>query len=122
MEIGTQLRKLRDQQKKTTRDMAAEIGVSQSTYTDWELDKSSPSLKNYFKIAEAFEITPVKLMSYLAGNTLNVLPDQKIEIAVLTEKVETLSQYTLLLGNENKLIRNELKNMMNLIINKRVNF
>ena len=98
--------------------MAVKIGVSQSTYTNWENDKSSPSLNNYFKIAEAFEMSPEKLMLYLTGDTSNILSDQETEMAELTEKVETVSQYAMLIGNENKLIRNELKNMQD-VINQR---
>jgi transcriptional regulator with XRE-family HTH domain len=115
MIIGTQLRKLRDQQKKTTRDMAINIGVSQSTYTDWEHDKSSPSLKIYLKIADAFEVSPVRLMSYLVGETSNVLSENATEMAELKEKVENLSQYTMLLGEEKKLLMIKIDNLLDQI-------
>lgn len=70
MEIGTLLRKLRDKHKFSARTIAEKTGVSQSTYTDWENDRTSPSLKNYIKLAEAFQITPVELMNHLTGSSV----------------------------------------------------
>jgi len=67
MYIGTRLRKLRDRQRVTTREIADRIGVSQSTYVGWENDKSSPSVRVYMRIAEAFEMDPVQLMTYLTS-------------------------------------------------------
>lgn len=67
MYIGTRLRKLRDRQRVSTREIADRIGVSQSTYVGWENDKSSPTVRVYMRIAEAFEMDPVQLMTYLTS-------------------------------------------------------
>jgi transcriptional regulator with XRE-family HTH domain len=78
MEIGASLRKLRDTRKFSSRLIAERIGVSHTTYVDWEYEKSSPSLKNFFKLAEAFEMTPVEMISYLAGGKIVEHPNPNI--------------------------------------------
>lgn len=67
MEIGTLLRKLRDHRKVSSRLIAEKVGISHTTYLDWEHEKSSPSLRFFFRLAEAFEMTPVDMMSYFTG-------------------------------------------------------
>lgn len=69
MEIGTLLRKLRDRMRISSRDLAKMIGVSHSTYLDWEHDKTSPSLRSYMRLAGAMGISPVELMAYLTQQT-----------------------------------------------------
>ena len=78
MEIGAFLRKLRDTRKVSSRLIAEKIGVSHTTYMDWEHEKSSPSLKNFLKLAEAFEMTPVDMMSCLTGNKFFEQPNPAI--------------------------------------------
>lgn len=67
MEIGTHLRKLRDYLRLSSRYVAERTGVSHSSYLDWEHDKSSPSLKNYLKLSEAFGVDPAQLILYITG-------------------------------------------------------
>ncbi|SDG56511.1 Transcriptional regulator, contains XRE-family HTH domain [Dyadobacter soli] len=73
MEIGTLLRKLRDHHKVSSRLIAEKVGISHTTYLDWEHEKSSPSLKHFFRLADAFKMTPVDMISYLTGEAM---PDQ----------------------------------------------
>ena len=70
MEIGTLLRKLRDHHKVSSRSIAEKVGISHTTYLDWEHEKSSPSLRHFVRLADAFKMTPVDMMSYLTGTTL----------------------------------------------------
>ncbi|HEV7348466.1 helix-turn-helix transcriptional regulator [Telluribacter sp.] len=65
MQIGSRLRQLRYQHKASTREIADQAGVSQSTYMDWEQDKTSPTLSNFEKLAKAFQLCPTELMKYL---------------------------------------------------------
>lgn len=115
MEIGTLLRKLRDKKHLSTRAVAEKTGVGLSTYLSWEHDKSSPSLINYIKLAEAFDIGPVEFMSFLTGKTVNVTSARETEIEELKETVHNLRRYTVLLGDEKEIIKDELKKMMELI-------
>jgi len=115
MEIGTLLRKLRDSKSLPTRDVAEKIGVAQSTYSDWEHDKSSPSLRNYFKIADALEICPVELMSYLTGGKVTTLSFRETEMVELKKTVQNLRSYTMLLGDEKELLKTDLKRVMDIV-------
>lgn len=65
MEIEIKLRSLRDFRKLSTRTAAELIGVSQSTYMDWERGRSFPSLRLLASIAQAFEVCPVNFTAYL---------------------------------------------------------
>jgi DNA-binding XRE family transcriptional regulator len=47
MQIGTRLRQLRYQHQLSSRQTADRAGVSQSTYLDWEQDKTSPTLSSF---------------------------------------------------------------------------
>ncbi|MHA4740621.1 helix-turn-helix domain-containing protein [Dyadobacter sp. MSC1_007] len=77
MEIGTLLRKLRDRARISSRDLARRIGVSHSTYLDWEHDKTSPSLKSYIRLANALEMNPVELMAYLTNQTTQIVSSEE---------------------------------------------
>lgn len=93
MEIGVLLRKLRDELRMSSRETAEKIGVTQSTYLDWEHDKSSPTIKMFFRIAKAFNICPIELMSLLSGKTRSNAGEQQIEINQLTELVKNIQLY-----------------------------
>jgi transcriptional regulator with XRE-family HTH domain len=110
MNIGTLLRKLRDSRALTTRAIAERIGVSASTYMDWEHDKSSPSIKSYVKLASALEVNPVDLMAYLTGQQKELLSiDEKASIAELKEMITFYKGYSDLLRKNNFEIEVELE-------------
>lgn len=112
MKIGTLLRKLRDSRALTTRTIAERTGVSPSTYMDWEHDKSSPSIKSYIKLAEAFEVSPVDLMAYLTGQEKELLStDEKASIDELKAMITFYKEYSEVLKKNNLLIEVELERM-----------
>jgi transcriptional regulator with XRE-family HTH domain len=49
------LRKLRDSKRLSQQEVADKIGVSQSTYCDWEKQDSEIKLENLIKLSETFE-------------------------------------------------------------------
>jgi transcriptional regulator with XRE-family HTH domain len=65
MQIGTRLRQLRYQHRLSSRQIADRAGICQSTYLDWEQDKTSPTLSSFGKLAKAFRLRPAELMKYL---------------------------------------------------------
>jgi transcriptional regulator with XRE-family HTH domain len=65
MLIGTRLRQLRYQHQLSSRQIADRAGICQSTYLDWEQDKTSPTLRSFGKLAKAFRLCPAELMRYL---------------------------------------------------------
>jgi len=122
MNIGTSLRKLLDNKGLTTRFIANKIGVSLSTYVDWENDKTAPSLRLYRRLANAFEVTPLELMSYFVDENSPLLcNEEKLSIAELRETVLHLQKvnYTLLARNERFV--SELEQIKELI-KRNVNF
>lgn len=109
MNIGTLLRKLRDSRALTTRTIAEKAGVSLSTYLDWEHDKSSPSLRSFFKLASALDLDPVDFMAYLSGRTKDVLStEEKASIGELKERVAFYRDYSDLLKKNSLQMENEL--------------
>lgn len=110
MNIGTLLRKLRDSRALTTRTIAEKIGVSHSTYMDWEHDKSSPSVRSFIKLASAFDANPVDLMAYLTGQSKEVLStDEKASIAELKAMIEFYREYSDMLKKNASQIEIELE-------------
>jgi transcriptional regulator with XRE-family HTH domain len=94
MDIGTLLRRLRDKKKISSREIASRIGIAHSTFMDWEHDKTSPSLKQYSKLASALDINPVELMAYLTGQTDTILlPQHKDNIQDLSEMIRFYKSY-----------------------------
>lgn len=83
--LGQKIKDLRVSKGLKTQDLAVEIGVNQSTISNYESGLRTPSLEVLLKIAEFFEVST----DYLLGHN----PDQKLykEIeAVLAYKPELL--------------------------------
>jgi transcriptional regulator with XRE-family HTH domain len=116
MNIGTLLRKFRDSRSLTTRHIAEKIGVSQSTYMDWEHGKSSPSLKSYMKLTSALGVNPVEFMAYLTGQATEILSaEEKANIADLREMVKYCQNYSDLLREDKIRVENELTRVQELL-------
>lgn len=121
MEIGTMLRKLRDSKGLTTRHIAEKIGISHSTYVDWENDKSSPSLKFYIKLASSFQVCPVELMSYLTGHLAEPMSsEEKMSMTDMREMVSYYRNYSNLLKNDKERIEMELARIRELLVSKSI--
>ena len=56
MEIGKNLKKLRESKKLSQQDVADYIGVERKTYMSWETDKSGVSSEFIPKLAEFFNV------------------------------------------------------------------
>jgi transcriptional regulator with XRE-family HTH domain len=65
---GTKLRKFRDSNKISQAEVADAVGVHQSTYSDWESEKSQPHFKYWAKLAEVLKTELTALL--LEGATL----------------------------------------------------
>ncbi len=75
-ELGKTLKKLRLSQSKTQRAVAGKLGLSRSTFADYENGKSEPNMKNLVKIADYYGISLDRLVrgkSSLDSNFPNVL-------------------------------------------------
>jgi transcriptional regulator with XRE-family HTH domain len=112
LRIGTPLRRLRDLKQISTREIAERIGISQSTYVDWENEKSSPSIKNYLALAEAFEIDPIELMEYLLGNDHAVCHTKKHDLKLVRERLEVLDNQVACIHKDYNEMKETIKSIM----------
>jgi transcriptional regulator with XRE-family HTH domain len=58
MIFSANLVRLRKMRKLTQEDVSLFLGVKQSTYSDWECEKTFPSTRFIPKISEIFQVTP----------------------------------------------------------------
>lgn len=56
MNIAENLKKIRKKCGLTQNDIADSFGISRSTYTYWELGKSTPSYKDLIKLSKLFDV------------------------------------------------------------------
>lgn len=83
MQMEIKLRSLRDARKLSTRMVAERVGVSQSTYMDWERNRSSPSLRLLGPLAMALDVCLICFVAYLFGQmTLDELLVVKPETTI----------------------------------------
>ncbi|MFS0841350.1 helix-turn-helix domain-containing protein [Paenibacillus sp. 1P03SA] len=62
MEIGMKIQLLREDRGMTTVDLAVQAGVAQSTISDLENEKRSPSLNTLEKICDALKVSIVEVL------------------------------------------------------------
>lgn len=55
--LGSNLQKLRIAKNKSMRDVSKDIGIPASMLSNYELDRSVPSLSNAFKLADYYGVT-----------------------------------------------------------------
>ncbi len=63
MKIGKNLRKLREEKGLSLRQLQDEVGISHNTIGAYERDVVQPTIDNYFKLIEYFEI-PFNYLAY----------------------------------------------------------
>jgi transcriptional regulator with XRE-family HTH domain len=66
---------LRESENKTSKEMAAILGKSKTTYSNWELEKAKPSYADLIKIADHFKVTIDFLLEH-----------EKSELVVITKE------------------------------------
>jgi transcriptional regulator with XRE-family HTH domain len=57
MEVGTQIKKLRQQQQISQQELADYLHLSRQTISKWELGKSLPDLENVIRLSEYFNVS-----------------------------------------------------------------
>ena len=87
MLIGENLRKLREQQGISLRTMEKRIGISHNTLGSYERNYAQPTIENYFKLVEYFEI-PFDYLVY-GEKTKGDLEDSELRDLLFTiDKME----------------------------------
>lgn len=86
MSIGSTLLKNRKRKNYTQQEVADLLEVSQSTYCDWESDRTIPKTENILKITQLYDLDinelllPNEKVSIVnSPNTINNSPNSKVE-------------------------------------------
>lgn len=87
MKLGNLILKYRKQKNLSQEDLAKEIGVTRQTISKWELNETSPDLKQAVKLAEIFNIDFNKI--------INIIKDEETEKVILNDRIKN---YTLILS------------------------
>lgn len=70
MKIGDKILSLRKKEGITQEELAEMVGVSRQTISKWELDETSPDLKQAKKLSEIFKVSLDELVSNNIENLL----------------------------------------------------
>src|SRR4030042_509141 len=99
MKIGKNLRKLREEKGLSLRELQNEIGISHNTLGAYERDTVQPTIENYFKLIDYFEIP----FNYLVYGKKAVGKFIDSELSNLFKEVEELKK------NDREIIKKYLK-------------
>lgn len=108
MEIGKKLREYRYRNNYSQQKVAELLDISQSTYCDWESDRSFPKAENLSKVAKLYDVdindlleseNPINIVNSPNAITLSNSPNVKIEVAEALLKVsEGLDKLIMVIG------------------------
>ena len=87
MKLGNLILKYRKQKNLSQEDLAKEIGVTRQTISKWELNETSPDLKQAVKLAEIFDIDFNKI--------INQIKEKEPQKVILNDRIKN---YTLILS------------------------
>jgi len=88
MKIGKNLRRLREERGFSLRELQNEIGISHNTLGSYERDAVQPTIENYYKLVEYFEV-PFNYFAYGKEVTEDFIDS---ELKVLFKKLEKFSK------------------------------
>lgn len=87
MKLGNLILKYRKQKNLSQEELAKEIGVTRQTISKWELNETSPDLKQAVKLAEIFDIDFNKI--------INQIKEKEPQKVVFKDRIKN---YTLMLS------------------------
>lgn len=62
MSFGQRIKSLRQNQQKTQQQIAVKAGIPQTTLSNWELDKTEPTISDARKLAAALGVSLAELI------------------------------------------------------------
>jgi len=86
MELGSYLRKCRENSKRTQPDVAAQIQIEQSYLSKLESGKSIPSEEVFSKLLQVYKIDLEEMLTILSANELDKLKEIKAIQALTSRK------------------------------------
>jgi len=90
LNFGNKLKELRNQNKMTQQQLAAQIGVSKSVISYYELQERIPSPEILLKLASVFHVSTDYLLGVSNNKVLDVSGLDEEDIAVLSSMVSLL--------------------------------
>ena len=90
LNFGNKLKELRNQNKMTQQQLAAQIGVSKSVISYYELQERIPSPEILLKLASVFHVSTDYLLGVSNDKILDVSGLDEEDIAVLSSMVSLL--------------------------------
>ena len=87
MKIGDKILSLRKKEGITQEELAEMVGVSRQTISKWELDETSPDLKQAKKLSEIFKVSLDELVSNNIENLLVNKVSNTEKLAGMTIKI-----------------------------------
>ena len=90
LNFGNKLKELRNQNKMTQQQLAAQIGVSKSVISYYELQERIPSPEILLKLASVFHVSTDYLLGVSNDKVLDVSGLDEEDMAVLSSMVSLL--------------------------------
>lgn len=90
LNFGNKLKELRNQNKMTQQQLAAQIGVSKSVISYYELQERIPSPEILLKLASVFHVSTDYLLGISNDKVLDVSGLDEEDMAVLSSMVSLL--------------------------------
>ena len=97
-EFGAKLKSLRNKNNLTQKDVYEQLGVSQSTFSSWEIGKSEPDAKTFLKLCKIYKVYDILLE--FTGESLQ------------PEKNKLLNMFDALDSEDQAEIRGEMRYML----------
>jgi transcriptional regulator with XRE-family HTH domain len=114
MTTGTRLRKYREKLRLSQKEVAELIGVSQTTYYNWEADKSSMKIEYTAAIVQVLKIDVFTLLPAIKSNQSNDSSTEKVrneneDIHILyRDLISSKDEMIQYLKDENMELRNKI--------------
>ena len=94
--LGKRIKKLREDNNKTVKEVALNVGVSESTYYNWERGVKVPTIDSLINLAEIYSVSFDELLDRkgIAGLTTKIEMNHAIaeEIKRITTTLEAVSK------------------------------
>lgn len=106
--LGTRLRELRKELRKSQSLVAIDLSIGQTTYAGYELDKSEPSNEMLITLSDYYNVST----DYLLGHSNVKATQAEVDFSNGVKEIgieELIKKYNLTLGNESMEPREERK-------------
>ena len=97
-ELGAKLQQLRKQNNLTQKDVYEMLGVSQSTFSSWEVGKSEPDAMTFLRLCDIYKVDDILLE--FAGTSVEKKKDADYELFQTLDDIDKAE------------IRGEMKQML----------